>query len=154
MYLDFLTFTGRLDKELLSGRVLDFGANVGVSTQALNNFSNNVEAVDISDTVQEVVRREILPSERVYQTDGIQFLREHPDTYDFVAAFWFGPIQDRQFLKDFYQAACVGVKQEGKILITSDIGSFKHIEEELGSNGVIKTPGFLPAYLGSKDGLR
>ena len=154
MYLDLLVFLNKIDEKLLSGRVLDFGAGTGVSTQALNNFSNNVEAVDISDSIDHIIERGILPPERAHKTDGIQFLREHPNTYDVVAAFWFGPLpteRDRQFLKEFYQAACVGVKPEGRILITSDIGSFRYIEKELAGKGeIMKFPGFLPAYLGKK----
>ena len=114
MHLELLVHLGKLDESLL-----DWGAGRGTNTQALNNFGGYVEAVEISDTVDLIVERRILPEDRIHKTDGIQFLKECPDTYDPIASFLFGPIlngNDRQFLREFYKAACIGVKPEVKNL--------------------------------------
>ncbi len=120
MYLDLLVHLGKLNEAMLKGRVLDFGSAYGTNTQSLNNFGGCVEAVDISDSIDQIAERAILPRDRVHKTDGIQFLRQHTDTYDLIASFLFGPIQsieDRRFLRKFYEAACIGVKPQGRILL-------------------------------------
>jgi len=155
MHLDLLVHLGKLDESLLRGRVLDWGAGQGTNTQALNNFGGYVEAIDISDAVDLIVERGVLPKERVYKQNGLQFLRDRPDTYDLITSFLFGPLQrdgDRQFLREFYEAARVGVKPEGKILLTSDIGSFRCIEElaQEGYGEVLRFPTFPYAYIGRK----
>lgn len=155
MHLDLLVYAGKLDESLLKGRVLEFGAAWGTNTQALNNFGGNVEAIDISDAVNEIVARGILPQNRVYHQDGIQLLRDHPNTYDLVASFLFGPIsspQEERFFREFYEAAIVGIKQDGRILLTSDISSFRYIERlaQEGYGVVSKNPTFPPAFIGRK----
>ncbi len=155
LQLDLLVQFGKIDERLLRGRVLDWGAGYGVGTQALNNFSGYVEAVDISDSVDEIANRGILPKERVYKTDGIQFMREHPDTYDTIASFLFGPLtneRDAEFLRNFYQTACGSINSEGRILLTSDIGSFKYIERLARSvnREVLCVPSFPSVFIGKK----
>lgn len=155
MHLDLMVDLGKLDGILLKGRVLDWGAGFGTNTQALNNFDGQVEAVETSDSAQFIRENGILPPERVYQEDGINFLKSHPDTYDLVASFLFGPIadeRDRRLLRQFYEAAQVGIKPSGRVLLTSDIGSFSYITqlETEGLGDVIKVPEFPPAFVGRK----
>ena len=155
MLLDLLVHTGKLDKSHLKGRVLEFGAGYGTNTQALNNFGGTVEAVDIADVVNEIVARGILPQDRVYHQEGIQLLRDRPNTYDLVASFLFGPIssqEDEVFLREFYEAASIGLKQDGRILLTSDINSFRYIEKlaQEGYGEVSKNPTFPYAFIGRK----
>ena len=155
MLFDLLIYSGKLDKSYLKGRVLEFGAAWGTNTQALNNFGGTVEAVDISDSVNEIVARGILPQDKVYHQDGIQLLRDRPNTYDLVASFLFGPIisfDDEKFLREFYEAASIGVKEDGRILLSSDIGSFRHIERlaQEGYGVVSKNSIFSPVFIGRK----
>ena len=155
MLLDLLVHNGSLDESLLKGRVLEFGAGWGTNTQALNNFGGTVEAVDISGTVNEIVARDILPKDRVYHQDGVQLLRDRPNDYDLVASFLFGPIfsfRDERFLREFYEAASIGVKPEGRILLTSDTNSFRHIERlaQEGYGTVSKNPTFPSVFIGRK----
>lgn len=96
MHLDLLIYLGKLDESLLKGRVLDWGAGFGTNTQSLNNFGGYVEAVDISEAVNEIIARGILPKEKVYHQDGIRLLKNHPDTYDLIASFMFGPLQSQR----------------------------------------------------------
>ncbi|MEK6969476.1 MAG: class I SAM-dependent methyltransferase [Nanoarchaeota archaeon] len=155
MHLDLLVYTGKLDESHLKRKVLEFGAGWGTNTLALNNFGGAVEAVDVSGAVNEIVTRGILPQDRVYHQDGIQLLRDRPNTYDLVASFLFGPIsspQDEKFLREFYEAASVGIKQDGRILLTSDISSFSYIERlaQEGYGVVSKNPTFPHAFIGRK----
>ena len=157
MLLELLKHFGKLDDHL-QGRVLDFGAGSGVSTAALKQFGGYVEAVDTSDTIDYIISRNILPQEQVHKTVGIKFLKDRPDNYDLVTAFMFGPIvgdtepqslgRVNQFLRDFYEAAKIGIKPNGKILITSDMGSFRHVEElsrQVGGE-VLRYPTFPSVY--------
>ena len=128
--LDQLISQGDLPRELLEGRVLDFGAAHGTNTQAFLNFGGHVDVVDTSKFVHLISKQGILSEENVHHCDGITLLRNRPATYDLIAALMFGPVcspQDEIFLNEFYKAAKIGIKPSGKILMTSDKGSFQRI---------------------------
>lgn len=155
MLLQLLQYLDKLDETHLNGRVLDFGSAYGTNTQALNNFGGYVEAVDISNSVNEIIRCGILPVDRVYHQDGIALMRDRPNTYDLITSFLFGPIStlnDKAFLREFYNTARMGLKSSGKILLTSDIGSFSHIEELVheGYGKVFRFPTFPMVFISGK----
>ena len=67
----------------------------------------------------------------------------------------FGPISspnDQRFLREFYDAARTGLKDDGRIILTSDISSFQAIERlaQEGYGVVSKNPTFPPAFIGAK----
>ncbi len=155
MHLQLLLHAGDLDRSHLEGRILEFGAFIGTNTQALKNFGGNIEVVDISKGVNEIATRGILPQDKVYHRDGIQLLRENPNTYDLIASFLFGPItnsEDEKFLREFYEVSCIGLKPEGRILLTSDAGSFQYIRKLAQEGyGIVSTnPMFPDAFIGKK----
>lgn len=158
MLLERLCNAGDLEESLLKGRVLEFGAGRGTSTPALTYFGGNVEAVDISEHVHRITASDLLPADNVYQQDGIELMNEREETYDIVASFLFGPLYnatDDLFLKNFYAAACRAIKEEGKIILTSDLGSFRHIERlaKEGYGEARKDTGLPPVFIGGKERL-
>jgi len=152
MHLTLLEHSGDLDKSHLEGRILDFGAFIGYNSQALKSFGGDVEAVDVHESIKEIIKEGILSANKVYHQNGIELLRNRPDTYDLICGFLLGPLHDNIFLNEFYEAAKIGLKDTGKILITSDPGSFKYVKK-LTDNGygfIKRYPTFPPIFIGSK----
>ncbi len=129
--LELLVLNEYLEGDILKGNVLDWGCGVGTNILALTCFGGYVEAVDIEKGCKEIVRKELLPEDRVYLTEGIKFLQERPQKYDLIAGFTFGPVAGEygvELLLDFYEVASTSIKPEGKIILTSDSNSFKTIK--------------------------
>ena len=157
LHLDLLKGIEAIDGGRIShGKALDWGAGHGSSTQALKNHSDDVEAVEKLEAAKIIVERSILPAERVYVEDGIEFLKRNPKRYDFIMASLLGPVYNagigRHLHTLFYDAAMIGLKPQGNVLITTDVQSFRYVERELAKGRVEKSwSGFLPAWIGRKD---
>jgi hypothetical protein len=158
MQLELLVHLGKLPEELLKGKILDFGAGVGTSTQALTYFGGDVQAVEIGDQAELIHDLGILPKDRVLQEDGILLMERNPGKYDLVTAFMYGPILgfgSEELYQRFYQAAQGAIKSQGRILVTSDVGTFSEVRRLMQEDGYTPdfsyNPGFFPALIGKKE---
>jgi len=108
------------------GKVLDFGCGVGGSTYFLHQNGAEVAGVDLSDSIQELKRLNILPLEKIVQGNGLKLMEDTPDnTYDMITCFMLGSDSDGEFIDKFYREANRIIKKQGRILVTSDGATLK-----------------------------
>ena len=116
--------------ENVQGNVVDFGCGRGVSTALLASYGANVTGVEIDpQSVEEGVKLDYVPSERVVLADGIQYLKSLPaNSLDFVNASMLGPDINGHFIRSFLQACQHALKPGGVVMVTSDAGTMSLID--------------------------
>lgn len=124
-------------------RTLDFGAGAGGPTVALAQLADlnggEAEAVDqYPDFTNLMVGQGILDADHVHQTDGIEYLRSDvaAGQYDLITAFMFGPDTTGALSRELLDAARHALAEDGRLLITSDIGTMRVAELACNEAGV------------------
>ncbi|HUW21615.1 MAG TPA: hypothetical protein VMW41_02995 [Candidatus Bathyarchaeia archaeon] len=117
-------------------KVADFGAGYGNSARAIMIAmpGADITALEQNEELAEVIiKRGILPEERVKRGDGIDFLSESRNARKFtlVTAFGLEPIKDSSLFKKFVIAADNALRDKGKLLIESDAKSMGVVRSEL-----------------------
>jgi len=110
------------------GKVLDFGCGVGGSSYFFSLNQANVVAVELSNSIDELKKLDILPKENIIHGDGLKLMRSFDEnSFDMVVAQMLGPDSEGDFIEVFYKEANRILKQSGRILITSDIGTIQQL---------------------------
>lgn len=156
--LELLLLHDHLDVSHVTGKVLNWGCGSGGESYIFRRNDADVTAIDISpEFIDRLLKAKILPEERVICGDGIIYLKGTPDdTYDLITAFNFGPIDYEFAFKlffDFYREANRTIKPSGRILMTSDTGSYEEMKKYLKGYGhfvIFEALGFEPAFVGKK----
>jgi len=140
---------GRLPRRLTS--VFEFGSGYGEGLISLNMFANVQESIRI--TGSEIVpsdRRSatevswLLPHVSSVEVDGIDVLRQSPQSYDLIVANMFGNGDNEQDLhKSFLPVALNALRESGVIVMNSDPKTIENVLDWSGNNVTSYTFGSL-----------
>jgi len=121
--LNISLMQGKIERKHITGKVLDFGAGFGGSSIFLALQDSKVTAIDKNKYLKKDLQKTGLFNRReIYQGDGIDYMLDHPNTYNLITAFCLGDWDtDLNFIKDFYQASRIALRKDGRILVTSDL---------------------------------
>lgn len=118
--------------------IADFGAGAGGPTFALvasaKEVGGQVVAVENTPSAEEIIATGILPKEQVIKEDGIVHFTSLRDAapdkkYSMITAFMLGPDFSGNLFRNVMASAKDALTEDGKLLITSDIGTIQTIRE-------------------------
>lgn len=125
-----------ISEEQIKGRVVDFGCGMGGSAWYLKRLGSDVTALDLGE-MTELKRLDVLSEDNIVSGDGIAYLRKLPkSSLDLIVAIMFGPDQRGDLAREFLPVAKRAIKQNGAILVFSDIGSLGGFDAVAGQNSV------------------
>lgn len=152
--MHFLKSNGHVDQgNYERANILDFGAGVGGSTIFFHDLKNKIAAVDLNEGSLACLRsRKIMPEGSIVNDDGLELMKKTSDkVYDLVFALMFGPTDDKEFISTFLEEANRIIKDNGKVIVFSEMNTMSHfIESKNGKK--VNLPLFIGgiAYVASK----
>ncbi len=127
---------GVISEEQIKGKVVDFGCGMGGSAWYLKRLGGDVTALDLKE-MAELKELNVLPEDKIVSGDGIEYLSKLPESsLDLIVAIMFGPDQRGDLARKFLQVAKRVIKQNGAILVFSEVGSLGGFDAVAGQNSV------------------
>ncbi len=127
---------GVISEEHIKGKVVDFGCGMGGSAWYLKRLGGDVTALDLEE-MTELKRLDVLSEDKIVSGDGTEYLSKLPESsLDLIVTIMFGPDQRGDLARKFLPVAKRAIKQNGAILVFSEVGSLGGFDAVAGQNSV------------------